>query len=150
VAGFTFFSTRNPIVVGKGGIPFVAYTHALTASGVESADSSTLWLAYKEDTSWTRVKLDSIGKVGEYAAMTLSPDSTPVITYYDRSKNRIRIAVSQLSPLGLGPMRRPGRAAVLPSGPAFDAAGRRQSHPAERVRTPRFRLRAERPARSGE
>lgn len=152
VAGFTFFSTRNPIVVGKGGTPFVAYARALTVSGVESADTSTLWLAYKEDPEdsvWTHVQLDSVGKVGEYAAMTLSPDSTPVITYYDRSEHRIRIAVSQLTPAGIVPRRPRGRTAALRSGPDYDAAGRRQTVPSDRLRTPSFRLKAGRPAASG-
>lgn len=122
--GFTLFTTQTSLGLGKDGIPFIAYAK-LNAPDGQTVEASKLMLAYKDGDAWTKVVLDSAGIVGEYAALTISPEGTPAITYWDRTKNHLKVMFSSFNPITS--VRRKSSLSArkgAPAVPRFDASGR--------------------------
>jgi hypothetical protein len=137
---YTLFSTLNPLGVDSKGNAFVAYVKAEVADGGTPVTKSTLRMAVKSEDKWTHATIDSLGVVGEYAAMDLSPDGLPAIAYYESGKGHFRLAVASLTPppdadnngipdykersITIGVKARPRVALAMPGGRVFDLQGR--------------------------
>lgn len=88
-ANWMTFSTPNPLALDKQGNPYVAFY---------DLPNGDLKLAYKLGDQWTIITVDSVGKVGESAALAFNPDGLPAISYYDSTRGYLRFAVASLTP----------------------------------------------------
>jgi hypothetical protein len=93
--GFTLFGTSLSLAEDSAHVPYLAYVHATVNGGDDTAQTSRLMLAYKKDTAWTKVAVDTTGIVGEFATLSLGRNGLPIITYLDRTRLRLRMAVAK-------------------------------------------------------
>ena len=87
--GWSTFSTPNPLALDEHQNPYIAFHDSL---------GSDLLLAYKEGTRWYVEEVDTVGIVGEYASLAISPQGMPAISYYDRTHGHLRLAIASLEP----------------------------------------------------
>lgn len=92
--GWSLFHSPSVLGLGKENAPFISYEE-INSPVEDSVISCRLMLARKEGGAWIKEVVDSSGIVGEYASLAMSPDGLPAISYYDRTHNRIRLAVAR-------------------------------------------------------
>jgi hypothetical protein len=125
LTGYTVYSQTSPLAVDPDGTPWVAYAET-KASNDDFADSARLLLAYRKDSSWVSMVVDSSGWAGEFASLAINPvDGLPAISYIDHAKRSLRVAVASLTPIGLARPAKFRRAALRKTGPASDVTGKR-------------------------
>ncbi|RIK80798.1 hypothetical protein DCC62_03130 [candidate division KSB1 bacterium] len=89
LTGWEVFATPNPLVLDRDGNPHIAFYDE------ENAD---LKLAFKIDGQWWIEPIDTVGDVGKWASMALTPEGLPAISYYDATSGHLRLAVSSVAP----------------------------------------------------
>lgn len=92
--GFSLFHSPSMLALGKNDQPFISYVR-ITAPQEDSITACRLMLARYEGNKWVKETVDSVGIVGEYASIAVSPDGLPAISYYDRTNKRLRMAVAR-------------------------------------------------------
>ncbi|MBN1466244.1 DUF1080 domain-containing protein [candidate division KSB1 bacterium] len=88
LGSLNFFESQMPIVLVDNS-PYIAY---------HDVDNGDLRLAYKNGGNWHSDVVDSIGYVGGWASMALTPEGTPAISYYDATNRFLRFAVASPTP----------------------------------------------------
>lgn len=95
--GWTQMSTPSPLAIAKGGVPVIAYSQVVP-KGEMDVTAARLHIAYRTDSGWVSEVVDSSAAMtGLYASLSLTPDSLPAISYWNRSKTALQLAVGSLS-----------------------------------------------------
>lgn len=88
LSGWTTYTTPSPMALDQVGTPYL---------GFYDRKNGDLKLAFKQNNAWHIEPVDTIGNVGEYADLAINDQNMPVISYYDRTRQILRLAVGSLT-----------------------------------------------------
>lgn len=87
-SGTTEHTTPNPLALDQSTNPVIAF---------HDTQNGDLQIAYNSENVWHVETVDSIGVVGEYASLAITSEGMPAISYFDRTRGYLRLAVGSLT-----------------------------------------------------
>lgn len=98
LTGFSTFGNQSHVFMARGGVPHVIYSRLQDSDpNFNKIGGADLIMGYRAGNVWKAEVVDTVGIVGVFASVALSPEGLPAVSYADLTNGYLRVAIASLT-----------------------------------------------------